>query len=128
MLTPATITIMVGTIVLALYFLVRVLCKPKEGFGSKPYVEFFYAEWCGHCKKFMPTWEKVAADLSGEAEFKKINSDDKDVKELMTKYSVKGFPHVQKTVDGETTEFKGSRTEQNLVKFVKGEAASRENA
>lgn len=121
MLTPAIIAIMIASIVLALYFLVKTLCKPKEGFDTKPTVEFFYAEWCGHCKKFMPTWDKVVEKMAGEAEFKKLNSDDKDVKELMKMHGVKGFPHVQKTVGSETTEFSGPRTEEALIKFVKGE-------
>ena len=109
---------MAGTIILALYFVVKALCKPKETFDSKPKVMFFKADWCGHCKKFMPVWEEVSAALKDEADFIRYDSD-KD-KDIMKEHGVKGFPTVKKEVDGEVTEFQGPRTAEALKSFVRG--------
>jgi thioredoxin 1 len=35
----------------------------------------FYATWCGPCKVYSKTWDKVAQELSGEAEFIEVNID-----------------------------------------------------
>ena len=117
MFSPAIITILAGTIILALYFIVKAFCKPKETFDSKPKVMLFKAEWCGHCKKFMPVWDEVSKSLGGEAEF--IKYDSEEHKDTMSEYGVKGFPTVYKVVDGEKTNFEGPRTVDALTEFVR---------
>lgn len=118
MISPAIVAIMVGTIVLGLYFVVKTLCRPKENFEAKPKIVLCKANWCGHCKKFMPVWEEVSEELKDEADF--VVYDSEEDKEKLTEYGVKGFPTVFKLVDGERIDFKGARTAENLRKFVRG--------
>lgn len=119
MLSPAVVAIMAGTLILAVYFLVKSLCKPKETFDTKPRVILCKASWCGHCKKFMPVWEEVSKALKDEADF--VTYDSEDDKDKMKELGVKGFPTVYREVDGERTEFKGPRTADALKAFVRGE-------
>ena len=35
----------------------------------------FYADWCGHCKKMAPTYEKIATELKGKVNVAKANLD-----------------------------------------------------
>lgn len=117
MLSPAIVAIMVGSLVLALYFLVKSLCKPKETFDTKPKVMLFKAQWCGHCKKIMPVWDKAAEALKDEAEFIKYDSDaDKD---KMKEFGIQGFPTIYKEINGERTEFQGERTVAGITAFVR---------
>lgn len=116
MISPAVLAIMVGSLVLAVYFLVRVLCAPKEKFETRPKVTLFKASWCGHCKKFMPVWEEVSASMKDQADFAVVDADE-DKAEVKA-HGVKGFPTVVKEVNGERTEFAGKRTAAELRKFV----------
>eukprot|EP01088_Endostelium_zonatum_P020588 TRINITY_DN7663_c0_g1_i1.p1 TRINITY_DN7663_c0_g1~~TRINITY_DN7663_c0_g1_i1.p1 ORF type:complete len:108 (+),score=17.39 TRINITY_DN7663_c0_g1_i1:26-349(+) len=33
----------------------------------------FYAPWCGHCKKLIPTYEEVATNLEGDVNVAKVD-------------------------------------------------------
>merc|ERR1711862_1036966 len=56
-----------------------------EVIKGKDYYVKFYAPWCGHCKKMIPTWEELASADNG------INVAKVDCtvhKELATQYGV----------------------------------------
>ena len=121
MISYVAMSISIIAIIVAIYFLYVALQKPKEKFSSKVLVEYVFAPWCGHCTKFTPIWESVASQLSKEADFKKIDGTIAENKTLEIMSRVRGFPHVQKTVDGRVTEFSGTRDESSLKAFVRGE-------
>ncbi|EFJ25662.1 hypothetical protein SELMODRAFT_232026 [Selaginella moellendorffii] len=54
-------------------------------------VEFF-APWCGHCKKLAPEWKNAAKRLKGKVKLGQVDGDAH--KDLMSKYSVTGFPTI----------------------------------
>lgn len=120
MIVYIAVGISIIAIVVAAYFLMVALRKPKEKFSSKVLVEYVFAPWCGHCTKFTPIWESVSSQLSKEADFKKIDGTKSENKSLDIMSSVRGFPHVQKTVDGHVTEFTGTRDEESLKAFIRG--------
>ena len=77
----------------------------------------FYADWCGHCQKVKPEWEKAAKDEKGKGNMIKINCGDKEGKsaDLMSKYKVEGFPTIIVFDDGEPTEYNGGRTADDFL-------------
>jgi len=121
MLSYIAVTISLVAIIVDVYFLYVALSKPKEKFSSKVLVEYVFAPWCGHCTKFTPIWESVSSQLLKEADFKKIDGTLAENKTLEIMSNVRGFPHVQKTVDGRVIQFNGTRDEESLKAFVRGE-------
>jgi thioredoxin len=52
----------------------------------------FYADWCGPCKVYAPTFDKLSEKYDGQVEFLNINVD-KDTTGLAAKYNVRSIPH-----------------------------------
>ena len=96
-----------------------------EGGGSEPVpalsdgVYLFKAEWCGHCKRFKPTFEKFvewASDRFPGATFKMIDHDSNRL--VSEAYGVKSFPTVIRIANGEVEEFNSQRTLENLKAYA----------
>lgn len=88
-------------------------------------IYFFRANWCGHCQRFKPTWDKfvdrcTTSEEHHNIELVELDVDKEDSKPLMRKYNVSGFPTVI-LVNNKTHEFKrfqDDRTEEALMRFV----------
>lgn len=52
----------------------------------------FYAEWCGPCKSFKPTFEEVEKDNSSKAKFYSVNVDNES--NITAKYAIQSLPTV----------------------------------
>ena len=86
-------------------------------------IVFFYAEWCGHCKRFKPEWNKFKKKMNG----KRVNGTilvvmecSSEEEEKVQEYDVNGFPTL-KLLDAngqEIKEFSGQRNTNSLVEFV----------
>ncbi len=105
-----------------------------EGFddGSST-LRIFHVDWCGHCKKMVPEFNKlmgVAEDDLETAE-KEINVKDKAVKlvkinpeqstdggELAKKYDVQGFPTIILTTGGKDIHYEGGPSVDSLKSFL----------
>jgi len=61
---------------------------------GKPVAVLFYADWCGFCKRFAPTFAELSKDraLKKKYTFVYINSEDPDNRKYMQQYNVTGFP------------------------------------
>lgn len=51
----------------------------------------FYATWCGPCKIYGKTWDKVSEELNKEVEFIEVNIDN-DTQGLAAKYRIQSIP------------------------------------
>ncbi len=61
---------------------------------GKPVAVLFYADWCGFCKRFTPTFDALSKDreLKRKYVFAYVNSESPEARKLMQQYNVTGFP------------------------------------
>lgn len=83
----------------------------------------FYAPWCGHCQKLIPTYEQLAKEVAADKELSakvtiaKIDCDAN--KDVPTKFNVRGFPTIKLLKNGkEFKEYEGARTVEAFKSFL----------
>ena len=78
----------------------------------------FYANWCGPCKVYGPTFEKVKQELQEDVQFIEVNIE-QDSENLSGEYKVRGIPHtVVIKEDGTLVQASGKLTEQALKALI----------
>lgn len=78
----------------------------------------FYAEWCGPCRMYSKTWEKVTPKFEGQVEFLNINVDE-DTTGLTQKYQVRSIPMtVVEKEDGTSIKKTGVLNETQLEELI----------
>lgn len=75
----------------------------------------FYANWCGPCKIYAPTFTKVREELEGDIKFREINVEE-DPDNLSGKYKVRGIPHTVVLEDGEAIKAESGRLSEEQLK------------
>ena len=109
-----------------------------QNLQNKPIVKIFNfnTTWCGWSVKFQPEWDDFAKyvavpsnvlshvkayDIKGDDEFKnKVTGDlQKTNGELEKAYEVPGYPYIIIEVNGSRISYKGDRTKDALVSFIK---------
>ena len=86
---------------------------------NNPTLILFHAEWCGHCKTFMPIFDKFSENINkSKLNIVKFNAD-KD-KKYISAFNVEGFPTIilhdpklKRFID-----YSGDRSMGDLVKFI----------
>lgn len=82
----------------------------------------FYANWCGPCRQYAPTFTKVKNELQEELgdaiNFIEVNVED-DPQDMSAEYGVRGIPHTTLLVDGvRLRDIPGNLPEEELRKFI----------
>jgi protein disulfide-isomerase-like protein len=78
----------------------------------------FKAEWCGHCKKFVPIWDnlKQKYENNSNIELVTFDSDKNKLEQLL--YKIEGFPTLILNKKGKHIEYTGKRTEEDINNFL----------
>ncbi|PPR04006.1 hypothetical protein CVT24_010499 [Panaeolus cyanescens] len=84
------------------------------------FIEHF-SPWCGHCKNFKPTWEKLVAEAATEIPQVKTGTINcVDYGDLCNENGIAGYPTMIMFEDGQKlADFKGSREMDRLKTFMK---------
>ena len=77
----------------------------------------FYAEYCGHCKKAAPKWEKAATALKGRVKFGKTES-----QALKTRFDITGVPLYQ--IHHKSFDYGDGQEEQKVIKIENTEQSA----
>lgn len=88
--------------------------------NKKPLViKLFWVDWCGHCNRFKPIWNKLKKENTEDVDYVDINCEKE--KELAHKEKIEGFPTIRLyDADGNLLEeLEGSRDEDNIKNLIK---------
>ena len=87
-----------------------------EDLGDSPKLVWFYADWCGHCKKMLEDWDKLALG-EGSGKMIKINVGEQGNSEqehIASQYNVTAYPTILVINGSEFEEFEGERNYSGL--------------
>jgi len=82
----------------------------------------YYAEWCGHCKRTMPEFKKVAENYKGNVKILMIDSESKENAELVKSQNITGFPTIRYYPSGLSNpaeDYTGGRTYSDFVQYLR---------
>ena len=85
----------------------------------------FYAPWCGHCKKLVPTYDELGEKLSGEDVV--IAKMDATANDVPSTFQVQGFPTlfwVPKGKKSAPVPYRGGRELDDFMKFIAKESTA----
>ena len=98
----------------------------SEAANKSSTIMLFYADWCPHCVKAKPEWDKVKAKYDGKTingyivHFTEYNctkeSAETDV--MLDKYKVEGYPTIKLVKDNQVIDYDAKPTEDTLTQFL----------
>lgn len=86
---------------------------------NKDVFVMFHATWCGHCKRLMPTWEKLGDQNFGpDVIIARVDASTSTT--VGKKYNIRKYPTVKYFTKNnkEGIEYVGDRTMEDLTSFV----------
>ena len=96
----------------------------RQGFQNPDQNTFtmYYAEWCGHCKKVKPEFEKFIKSgpitVNGKSCNIRMISPEENPEAAAGK-PIRGFPtFLMETTDGQVVEYKGERSTKGFLDFI----------
>ena len=89
---------------------------------SQPMFIMYYADWCGHCKRAKPEFQKLI-DSHNKDNLKiiMINAESDENKDLVQREQIKGFPTVKfypAGLSSQSQEYNGERTYDDFVNYL----------
>jgi thiol-disulfide isomerase/thioredoxin len=75
----------------------------------------FKADWCGHCIKFKPLWNKLKNEVSN-VNF--VEYDYNNNKKEIQQFNIKSYPTIILKHNNELIEYEGHRSFEEIKKFI----------
>lgn len=94
-----------------------------EAFDNKnqPMLVMYYAEWCGHCKRAKPEFQKLMESYHGPVKLMMVDCEAPENAELVKSQDIKGFPTIRYYPSGlneKYEEYSGARTFPDFSEYV----------
>ena len=92
-----------------------------QSYDSSSLFVMYYAEWCGHCKRTMPEFNKLMDNYNGSVKILLINSEQDEYKDLIKSQDIKGFPTIRYYPSGLSSdyqEYNGGRTQSDFMQYL----------
>ena len=84
---------------------------------SKKTLYYFYADYCGYCKRFDSMWETLEKKMNDKINFVKIDGVKDNNKKMLLEYDIQSFPTL--IMKGSKKKFNDERTEDNIIHYLK---------
>jgi thiol-disulfide isomerase/thioredoxin len=92
--------------------------SPFEMFSGGAKLYFFYADWCGYCKKFKPEWKKLKAEPNLGVQLEEVDCSN-EAPALAKEYNVGGFPTLILVHSSNKVTYEGERSADAIISFIK---------
>ena len=76
------------------------------------------AEWCGHCKKFLPVWNTIQKDDKYKNLVNYVTLDEKNDTEEIKKYKIEGYPTILVNSNDKIHEYKGNKDIEGIIELL----------
>jgi thiol-disulfide isomerase/thioredoxin len=94
--------------------------KDLQQYNDVPTFVMYKANWCGHCQKAKPEWEKALNE--NKTKIKMVAIDGDQFKDLVKQKNITGFPTILYYGNGlnkeHTDEYNGPRTSSGFLSFL----------
>lgn len=88
-------------------------------------ITLYHADWCGHCQRFKPTWEKVKSLIdennikypSNQIKYEEYEATKDD--DIVRKKNIDGFPTIMTRINGMESEYKGGKDADVIMKTLR---------
>jgi thiol-disulfide isomerase/thioredoxin len=99
---------------------------PNSGAGDPPVatIRLFKVDWCPHCKKAQPEFQKVQDKYNGKTvnghklDLVVVDGEDPNNESLVNEFKIQGYPTVVLTKDGKNVEYDAKVDQPTLEKFI----------
>ena len=99
---------------------------PESGTAETPTatIHMFQVEWCPHCKKAAPEFQKVEDKYNGKVingyklHFVSVDGEDPKNEQMVNQFNVQGYPTIVLTKDGKNIEYDAKVDQPTMEKFI----------
>lgn len=81
-------------------------------------VILYHANWCGHCTRFQPEWEKLNK-MEELKDVELVSYEYSKNKNEIDKANITGFPTIHVEVNGKVEEYSGQRNADAIKEYLK---------